>query len=171
MIAAARAGEWNVVLTPQKPVPKTWFPMLRGLDVLGLASGGGQQAPIFAAVGAKVTVLDNSERQLEQDQIVARRDGLQVDSVLGDMRDLSRFSAESFDLVFNPAGRRKSLGTASQALLKPVVVGVGMDAVAQFLVFPGLWVIPAILVGAFVMGVPYALLRGISNRASSHEAG
>jgi ubiquinone/menaquinone biosynthesis C-methylase UbiE len=102
MIASARAGVWNVVLTPQKQVPSTWFPKLIGLDVLGLASGGGQQAPIFAAAGAKVTVIDNSARQLEQDQIVARRDGLQIDSVLGDMRDLSCFDSETFDLVFNP---------------------------------------------------------------------
>lgn len=102
VIASARAGEWTVVLTPQRPVPKHWFPDLAGIDLLGLASGGGQQAPIFAAAGAKVTVIDNSPRQLEQDQIVAKRDGLQIISILGDMRDLSRFPSESFDLVFNP---------------------------------------------------------------------
>jgi ubiquinone/menaquinone biosynthesis C-methylase UbiE len=91
-----------VVLTPQKPVPAAWFPKLRGLNVLGLASGGGQQAPIFAAAGANVTVIDNSTRQLEQDQIVARREGLHIESVLGDMRDLSSFPSATFDLVFNP---------------------------------------------------------------------
>jgi ubiquinone/menaquinone biosynthesis C-methylase UbiE len=47
-------------------------------------------------------VIDNSARQLKQDQIVADRDGLQIESVLGDMRDLSDFQSESFDLVFNP---------------------------------------------------------------------
>jgi SAM-dependent methyltransferase len=102
VIASARAGAWNVVLTPQKPVPAAWFPKLRGLNVLGLASGGGQQAPIFAAAGANVTVIDNSTRQLEQDQIVARREGLHIESVLGDMRDLSSFPSATFDLVFNP---------------------------------------------------------------------
>ena len=102
IIAAARDGDWDVLLTPQKPVPKSWFPKLRGLKVLGLASGGGQQAPIFAAAGADVTVIDNSPRQLEQDQIVASREGLSITSILGDMRDLSQFSQESFDLVFNP---------------------------------------------------------------------
>ena len=102
IIASARLGLWSVVLTPQKPVPAEWFPKMIGLDVLGLASAGGQQAPIFAAAGAKVTVIDNSARQLKQDQIVADRDGLQIESVLGDMRDLSDFQSESFDLVFNP---------------------------------------------------------------------
>ena len=102
IIAAVRDGDWDVVLTPQKPVPRSWFPNLGGLKVLGLASGGGQQAPIFAAAGADVTVIDNSPRQLEQDQIVARREGLSINSILGDMRDLSQFPSDSFDLIFNP---------------------------------------------------------------------
>lgn len=102
MVHAAQQGDWNVVLTPQRPVPRSWFPVLRGLDVLCLACGGGQQGPIFAAAGARVTVLDNSSRQLEQDQFVARRDGLQIETMLGDMRDLSMFTHEAFDLVFNP---------------------------------------------------------------------
>ena len=59
-IALAQQGEWSIVLTPTKPVPRMWFPSLNGLDVLCLASGGGQQGPILAAAGAKVTVLDNS---------------------------------------------------------------------------------------------------------------
>lgn len=102
VIASARDGKWDVVLTPLKPVPKSWFPELEERDLLALASGGGQQAPVFAAAGANVTVLDNSQRQLEQDQAVAQRDGLQISTILGDMRDLSCFESESFDLVFNP---------------------------------------------------------------------
>ena len=101
-IAAARRGEWELVLTPTKPVPRSWYPPLAGEQVLGLASAGGQQAPILAAAGARVTVLDNSPRQLEQDQVVARREGLTITSVLGDMRDLSAFPDRSFALVFHP---------------------------------------------------------------------
>ena len=47
--AAARRGEWSVVLTPTTPVPRNWFPPLPGLDVLCVASGGGQQGPVLAA--------------------------------------------------------------------------------------------------------------------------
>jgi SAM-dependent methyltransferase len=102
-IAAARRGEWSVLLTELKPVPRHWFPDdLRGLDILCLASGGGQQGPIFAALGANVIVFDNSPRQLEQDRIVARREGLKLVTVEGDMRDLSVFSDEIFDLIFHP---------------------------------------------------------------------
>ena len=34
VIAAARRGDWQVVLTPTKSVPRGWFPALVGLDVL-----------------------------------------------------------------------------------------------------------------------------------------
>lgn len=52
--AKALAGEWDILLTPTRPVPHSWFPEdLRGLRVLGLASGGGQQMPILTARGAR----------------------------------------------------------------------------------------------------------------------
>ena len=57
----ALAGQWGVYLTPTKIVPHEWFGELRGKKLLGLASGGGQQIPIFAACGACCTVLDYSE--------------------------------------------------------------------------------------------------------------
>ena len=68
--------------------------------MLGL--GGGQQAPILAAAGACVTVFDASDLQLQQDRMVAQRDGLEMQMVQGDMRDLSVFADASFDLVFHP---------------------------------------------------------------------
>ncbi|MCA1592979.1 MAG: class I SAM-dependent methyltransferase [Acidobacteria bacterium] len=101
-IEAARRGEWEILLTETKPVPRQWFPQLKGRDVLCLASGGGQQAPILAATGARVTVYDNSPKQLEQDRLVAARDSLDLKTVEGDMADLSAFAGESFDLVFHP---------------------------------------------------------------------
>jgi SAM-dependent methyltransferase len=100
--AAARRGEWSVVLTPTKPVPRDWFPPLPGLDVLCLASGGGQQGPVFAAAGAAVTVFDNSPAQLARDREVADRDGLTITTVEGDMRDLSALPDGRFGLVFHP---------------------------------------------------------------------
>ena len=102
VIAAARRGDWSVVLTEVKPVPRAWFPPLPGLDILCLACGGGQQAPVFAAAGGHVTVLDNSPRQLGRDREVAGREGLAITTVEGDMRDLSAFADESFDLIFHP---------------------------------------------------------------------
>lgn len=103
VIAAARRGEWAIILTPTKRTPRDWFPAdLQGVEVLGLASAGGQQGPVLAAAGANVTVLDNSPRQLEQDRSVAEREGLAMRLVEGDMADLTVFPEASFDLIIHP---------------------------------------------------------------------
>ena len=102
VIAAARNGQWEIVLTPEKPVPGSWLDPVEGKKILCLAGGGGQQAPILAAAGAEVITLDNSPGQLEQDQAVARRESLAIGSVLGDMRDLSAFEDGCFDMIVNP---------------------------------------------------------------------
>jgi SAM-dependent methyltransferase len=103
VIARSRSGDWSVVLIGHEPTPRDWFPdSISDVDILCLASGGGQQGPVLAATGARVTVLDNSSRQLGRDEEVAARDGLKLATVLGDMRDLSVFPDGSFDVVFNP---------------------------------------------------------------------
>jgi len=100
-VAEARRGSWAIRLSSQRTVPRDWFPSLPGLRVLCLAAGGGQQAPILAAAGAQVTLLDGSPRQLGQDAFVADRDGLELRLVQGDMANLSVFGDASFDLVVN----------------------------------------------------------------------
>jgi len=102
-VEAARRGEWRIILTPEKAVPREWLPAeLKGADLLCLASGGGQQGPILAAVGANVTVFDNSDAQLARDREVAARDGLTINTVRGDMADLSVFADASFDCIVHP---------------------------------------------------------------------
>ncbi|MDR0219361.1 MAG: class I SAM-dependent methyltransferase [Enterobacteriaceae bacterium] len=101
LIAAARKGEWNVHLTP-KALPKEWLGSIMNKRILCLASAGGQQAPILSAAGADVTVFDLSAQQLEQDKMVANRDGLKLRTVQGDMRDLSLFPDKYFDIILHP---------------------------------------------------------------------
>ncbi len=101
-IQRARQGDWQVLLTSGKSVPRAWFGDLAGKDLLALASGGGQQGPVLAAAGARVTVFDASPRQLEHDSMVAARDGVELKTVEGYMHDLSCFEAESFDILFHP---------------------------------------------------------------------
>jgi len=101
-VRRARRGQWEVRLTPNRPVPKHWLDPLGSAHVLCLASGGGQQAPILAAAGANVVSFDLSEGQLGLDRMVADREGLSLRCVQGDMADLSMFPHEEFDLVFNP---------------------------------------------------------------------
>lgn len=98
----AAEGEWEVVLTPTKPVPKDWFPSLAGTKILGLAAGGGQQIPVFTALGGSCTVMDYSQRQLDSEGLVATREGYAIDIVKGDMTQRFPLADESFDLIFHP---------------------------------------------------------------------
>ena len=100
--AAAKNGQWDVKLTPVKFVPHDWFGDLKDRRVLGLAAGGGQQMPIFAALGAKCTVLDYSEKQLESERMVAQRESYDITIVRADMTKRLPFDDNSFDLIFHP---------------------------------------------------------------------
>jgi len=99
---AAVQGNWHVVLTPTKPVPHDWFGDLRGKRILGLASGGGQQMPVFAALGAICTVLDYSPAQLESERMVSEREGYDIRIIRADMTQPFPFADEEFDLIFHP---------------------------------------------------------------------
>ena len=101
-IEAARNGKWQVILTPNKSVPHDWFGSLKEKRILCLASGGGQQVPILAAAGAKVTSFDNSDEQLAKDRFVANRDSIELRTVQGNMADLSVFEEDYFDIIFHP---------------------------------------------------------------------
>lgn len=98
----AQAGEWKLLLTPTVPVPPDWLGNVKGKKVLGLAAGGGQQMPIFTALGAKCTVLDYSARQIENERLVAAREGYDIKVVEGDMTKRLPFADETFDIVFHP---------------------------------------------------------------------
>jgi len=95
-------GEWNVLLTPTKYVPKNWFPNIKNKKLLGLACGGGQQMPIFAALGAYCTVLDFSDKQLESEKYVAEREKYSIDIIKADMTRKLPFADEIFDIIFHP---------------------------------------------------------------------
>lgn len=98
----ARKGNWDVLLTPTKPVPHEWFGELKGKKLLGLASGGGQQMPIFSAQGANCTVFDYSVKQLESEKIVAEREEYDIEIIRGDMSKPLPFENETFDIIFHP---------------------------------------------------------------------
>lgn len=72
---------------------------IQGRDVLCLGAGGGHQSAVYSLLGARVTVLDLAEGQLEGDKKAAAHYGYEVTTIQGDMRDLSCLEDESFDLV------------------------------------------------------------------------
>ena len=98
----ALCGEWDVLLTPTKPVPHAWIGDIKGKKLLGLACGGGQQMPVFAALGADCTVLDYSEKQLESEKMVSDREGYPIRIVRADMTKPLPFGDGEFDMIFHP---------------------------------------------------------------------
>ena len=92
----------SVALTVGKKVPKEWFEKAKGKKILGLACGGGQQGPVFAAKGYDVTIMDFSTSQLQKDEMVAKREGLTINTVQADMTKPFPFEDETFDIIFNP---------------------------------------------------------------------
>ena len=89
----------DVVSARERVDPDGWLGPLEGKRVLCLAGGGGQQSAAFALLGARVTVVDLSDAQLERDTRVAAHYGFDVEILQADMRDLSALEAGAFDIV------------------------------------------------------------------------
>ncbi|MCD4827685.1 MAG: class I SAM-dependent methyltransferase [Acholeplasmataceae bacterium] len=136
----ATKGIWDVVLTPNISVPKDWFLPFKNLKILGLASGGGQQMPIFAALGADVTVFDLSEEQLNSERLVQQREGYDIKIVKGDMTKRLPFEDESFDLIFHPVSNvyvkdvKHVFRECARILRKDGILLSGLDIGTNFIV-------------------------------------
>ena len=73
---------------------------VKGLDVLELGCGGGQNSIVLAKWGAKsVTALDQSEKQLEYARKLADSQGVKIRFLKSNMEDLSMLDDASFDLI------------------------------------------------------------------------
>ena len=116
---AYREGETISLPKPccDDPANRTVMATAKGRDVLCLGAGGGQQSALFSLLGARVTVLDICEGQLEGDRKAAAHYGYDVTTIQGDMRDLSDLADESLDLVYG-------MGTCYIPDVHEVFVGV-----------------------------------------------
>jgi SAM-dependent methyltransferase len=82
---------------------RSWLPArLDGMHVLCLAAGGGKHGPLYAAAGARVTVVDLSPAMLELDRQVARERRIDFEILQASMDDLSMLAHGRYDLVIHP---------------------------------------------------------------------
>ena len=73
---------------------------VKGLEILELGCGGGQNSIVLAKWGAKtVKGLDQSEAQLDYAKRLAKSQNVEVDFIKGNMEDLSAFEDDTFDLI------------------------------------------------------------------------
>lgn len=68
------------------------------------------------------------------------------------------------DLIVDRDNRRTKLAEVLKSLSKTIIIATVFDMIAQYLIFDQVRVIPAIVVGVFLLSVPYSLARGITNR-------
>jgi SAM-dependent methyltransferase len=73
-----------------------------GKRLLCLAAGGGRQSAMYAAAGAKVTVVDLSPEMLALDRQVAAERGLDIRLIEASMDDLGALETADFDIVIQP---------------------------------------------------------------------
>ncbi len=98
----AKKGDWKILLTPVKPMPKEWIGKIDGKEILGLASGGAQQMPILTALGGNCTLMDITPSQLKSDIDFAAKHNYLLKAVKADMTQPFPFADSSFDIIINP---------------------------------------------------------------------
>ncbi len=83
--------------------PRGWLgSSIAGFKVLCLAAGGGRQSALYAAAGARVTVVDISGEMLTLDRQVAEERSLDVRAIQASMDALPMLGDGEFDIVIQP---------------------------------------------------------------------
>ena len=72
-----------------------------------------------------------------------------------------------FSLFQGKTQRKESLKEGFISISKVLTIGVVLDIIAQVILFQYVRILGAILVGITIIGLPYSLSRGISNRIKS----
>ncbi len=73
-----------------------------GKHVCCLGAGGGRHAPLFARLGAQVTVVDIAEKQLAIDQRLAKQYSLPIITIQSGVDQLSQLADQQFSVVVQP---------------------------------------------------------------------
>jgi hypothetical protein len=71
-----------------------------------------------------------------------------------------------FGLLLDPLHRREYVRTGLATIRDIVAIGIILDVVAQFLIFRQVHPGAALLIGPVLITAPYAIARGLTNRAA-----
>lgn len=73
---------------------------VKGKKILEIGCGGGQNSIAFAKQGATATGLDLSDKQIEFAKELARKEGVKVRFIRGDMTNMKDIESDSQDFVY-----------------------------------------------------------------------
>ena len=79
-----------------------WLGDVSEKRILCLGAGGGRHGPLLASLGAHVTVVDISPAMLKLDDEVAAARGLQVETLVASIDDLSALPDAEFEVILQP---------------------------------------------------------------------
>lgn len=68
-----------------------------------------------------------------------------------------------------PEKRLPLLRSAVVSAIKPIIIGIITDAIAQYLIFKTIHPMQAVFVGTVIIAIPYVITRGLVNRISSYK--
>ncbi len=71
-------------------------------------------------------------------------------------------------LLFAHEGRRETWKDSLKHTTIPMIVGIVLDLIVQWLIFRRAFFMPAVMVGTLLVGIPYMLSRGLTNRIARH---
>lgn len=70
-------------------------------------------------------------------------------------------------ILFHPERRQELMGTTLKHILMPFSIGVLMDLILQYFIFERVRVVWGLVAGLLLIGLPYSLARGITNRIAA----
>jgi hypothetical protein len=70
-------------------------------------------------------------------------------------------------IVFESGHRGRTLKTSLRQISIPLAVGILLDIVFQWVIFHSIVLLGALIAGAILIAIPYAIARGLSNRIAT----
>lgn len=58
------------------------------------------------------------------------------------------------------------LKTSLKSIVTPLTIGIVLDMILQWVIFQGVFLLPAVMAGLILVALPYAIARGLSNRVA-----
>jgi hypothetical protein len=67
-------------------------------------------------------------------------------------------------VLFEGEHKLSVLKASLRSIATPLTIGIVLDMILQWIIFQGVFLLPAVIAGAILVAVPYAIARGLSNR-------
>jgi hypothetical protein len=69
-------------------------------------------------------------------------------------------------VLFKSERKLYVLKTSLKSVATPLTIGIVLDMVLQWVIFQGVFLLPAIIAGTILVAFPYSIARGLSNRVA-----